>query len=71
MFEGLNVLEIIKLLMPLIILEFALRIFCIYLIIKNGVKNFSKLIWIVIVLIFTTIGPILFLLFGRRVYSND
>lgn len=68
MFEGLSVFEIIKLLMPLIILEFALKIFCIYLITKKGVKNLSKPIWIVIVLVVSTIGSVSFLLFGRKEY---
>ena len=71
MFEGLSTIEIIKLLLPIIILEFALKAFCIYLIVKNGVKNLSKPIWIIIVLVVSTIGSVSFLLFGRREYYND
>ncbi len=71
MFDGLGIMELIKLILPFIILEFALKAFCIYLIIKNGVKNLTKPIWIIIVLAVSILGSISFLLFGRREYLND
>lgn len=71
MFEGLSIIEITKLLLPVIIIEIALKAFCIYLIAKNGVKNLSRPIWVIIVLVVSTIGSVSFLLFGRREYYND
>ncbi|WP_425448487.1 PLD nuclease N-terminal domain-containing protein [Dethiothermospora halolimnae] len=68
MFEGLTTMEIIKLLLPLIILEFGLKILCITLIFRKGVRSLSKPIWLLIVLLVSTFGPIGYLLFGRRRY---
>ncbi|MTI47500.1 PLDc N-terminal domain-containing protein [Sporosalibacterium faouarense] len=68
MFEGLTTLQIIKLLLPLLVLEFGLKILCITLILKNGVRNLSKIAWIIIVLMISTFGSIAFLLVGRRRY---
>lgn len=66
MFNDLTTLEIIKLLLPLIVIELGLKILTITLIIKNGVRNLSKAIWLIIVLLVNIFGPIGFLLFGRR-----
>lgn len=71
MFEGLTTFEIIKLLAPLLLLELGLKIFCIVLIFKNGVRNLSKMIWTLIVLFVSTFGWVAFLLFGRGRYTND
>jgi len=66
MFNDLTTLEIVKLFLPLIVIELGLKILTITLIFKNGVRNLSKAIWLIIVLLVSTTGPIGFLLFGRR-----
>jgi len=66
MLEGFSTMEIIKMLLPVIILEFGLKVFCIISIYKNGVKNLNKIAWTLVVLFISTIGPIAFLIFGRR-----
>lgn len=66
MFEGLSTVEILKLIAPLIILDLGLKVFCLTLIFKNGVRNLSKIIWAIIVLFVSTFGSLGFLLFGRR-----
>lgn len=64
--NDLSVMEILKMFAPLIALQFGLAIFCIVQIVKHGVKNLSKAAWIVIVIIFELLGPVAFLLFGRK-----
>jgi len=66
MLEGLSVIEILKMMLPFIIFELAVKIFCIVSIFKNGVRNLNKIGWTLIVVFLSTIGPIAFLIFGRR-----
>jgi len=66
----LTILEFIKLILPFVVLEIGLKLFCLYLILKNGVRNLSKVIWSLILLV-QVVGPISFLLFGRRRDFND
>ncbi|MBS4538455.1 PLDc_N domain-containing protein [Clostridium sp. D2Q-11] len=66
MLEGLSVMEILKMMLPVIILELAVKIFCLVSIFKNGVRNLNKVGWTLIILFISTIGPIAFLIFGRR-----
>lgn len=71
MLEGFTNMEILKMMLPVIILEFGLKVFCVISIYKNGVKNLNKLAWTLIVLFISTIGPISFLIFGRRNNYDD
>lgn len=71
MLEGLTTIEILKMLLPVIIVELALKIFCIISIFKNGVRNLNKVGWTLIVLFISTFGPIGFLIFGRRNNYDD
>lgn len=66
MLEGLSTMEIIKMMLPVIIIELGLKIFCLVSIIKNGVRNLNKVAWVLVVLFINTLGPIVFLIFGRR-----
>lgn len=61
-----NFFNILMMLMPLLILQFGLMIFCIVKILKEGVANLNKGIWILIVIFANLLGPIMFLLVGRR-----
>jgi len=53
-------------LLPLIALQLGLAIYCIRKIVRDGVKNLSKPLWIVLVLFLNLVGPILFILTGQR-----
>lgn len=66
MFNSMNTLELIKLLLPVIILQFALVIFCIYRLIKDKVNYLPKWGWALIILFVNLFGPIIFLLIGRE-----
>jgi hypothetical protein len=66
MFEGMSIVEILKLLAPLIIIQVCLEVFCIYRLIKDRVKLLPKWAWALIILIFSTIGSAVFLLIGRE-----
>jgi len=71
MFSDLSFMEIFKLIAPILAIEISLKIFCLFLLIKNGTRNFSKLIWALIIIVFSGFGPIGFLLFGRRSEMYD
>lgn len=53
-------------LLPLIALQLGLAIYCIRKIVRDGVKNLSKPLWIVLVLFLNLVGPILFILTGQK-----
>lgn len=58
--------EMLRLLAPLIVLNYAMVFFCLFLIWKKGTENFNQLIWTLIVLFVYLFGPIAFLVFGRK-----
>lgn len=66
MFEGMNVIEIIKLLAPLIIIQVCLAVFCIFKLIKDRVRFLPKWVWALIIIIISTIGPAAYLVIGRE-----
>lgn len=61
-------MEILKLLAPLILLEFALKIFCLISLKKDKVKYLPKIGWVLVIVIINTFGPISYLIFGRKKY---
>ncbi|MBZ9623604.1 PLDc N-terminal domain-containing protein [Clostridium sp. FP2] len=66
MFEGMALIEIIKLLAPIIILEVVLVGFCLYRLTRDRVKLLPKWAWALIILFIQLIGGIAFLLIGRE-----
>lgn len=58
--------ELILALIPVIVIQLSLQVFCIVNIIRKGVANLNKAAWIVIVLLINFIGAILYLAIGRR-----
>jgi hypothetical protein len=66
MFEEMALLEIIKLLAPIIILELVLVGFCLYRLTKDRVKLLPKWAWALIIICIQLIGGIAFLLIGRE-----
>lgn len=53
-------------LLPLLALQVGLALYCIRKIVKSGVRNLSKPIWIVLVLFLNLVGPVLFMLVGQK-----
>ena len=66
MFEGMALIEIIKLLAPIILLEVVLISFCLYRLTKDRVRFLPKWAWALIILFIQLIGGIAFLLIGRE-----
>lgn len=66
MLEHLTFTEVILIFAPLIAMQISLAIYCIVNILKRGVGNLSKSLWLLIVIGFNFIGPIAYLLMGRR-----
>ncbi|HAW70086.1 MAG TPA: hypothetical protein DCY84_08145 [Firmicutes bacterium] len=58
--------ELILVLSPLIILQISLAVYCGTKIFKEGVQNLNKWAWLMICLFVNLIGPIAFLLAGRK-----
>lgn len=58
--------ELILILSPLIVLQISLAVYCGTKIFKEGVQNLSKWAWLIICLFVNLIGPIAFLLAGRK-----
>ena len=61
-------MEIVKLLMPLIVIEVGIKGFCFYRLIKDEVKYLPKWAWTIIIIFISTFGPLSFLIFGRVKY---
>ena len=66
MFEEMALLEIIKLLAPIIIIELVLVGFCLYRLTKDRVKLLPKWAWALIIICIQLIGGIAYLLIGRE-----
>lgn len=66
MFNGMSTIEILKLLAPLIAIQLILMVFCLLKLRRDRVKYFPKPVWLVIIVIINTIGPLVYLLIGRE-----
>ncbi|AKM82624.1 TPA: hypothetical protein DD449_01200 [Candidatus Berkelbacteria bacterium] len=61
-----QVLEIIKFVWPLIILQLAVQVYAIYDLAKRGkTKNLNFAIWLIIIILGEILGSIVYLLVGR------
>jgi hypothetical protein len=58
--------EMVAILIPILIAEVMLIAFCVVKILKEGVANLNKGLWLVIVVVTNLVGCIAFLIFGRR-----
>jgi hypothetical protein len=63
--------EQILMLLPLLALQLGLFIYCAVKIFKEGVQNLNKWVWLVICLLLNFIGPIAFMIVGRRRENYD
>lgn len=58
--------DMLLILYPLVLLQLGLAAYCGIKIFKEGVQNLNKWAWFFICLFVNVIGPVLFLLVGRR-----
>lgn len=65
MFNDISTAELIRLALPVIIIQLGLLIFCIVKLVKDKVKYLPKWLWFII-LFLNIIGPIAYLIFGRE-----
>ena len=61
-----ELLRFLPLFIPVIIIELGFLVFALVLAIKNEVAYLPKWAWILIIVFINLIGPILFLIFGRK-----
>lgn len=65
--NGLNITtDTLLMLLPLVVLQLGLALYCIVKIAREGVANLNKPLWILISIFFSMIGPITFLIVGRK-----
>lgn len=58
--------DVVLILSPLILLQLGLAVYCGTIILREGVQNLNGWTWFFICLFVNVIGPVLFLLVGRR-----
>jgi hypothetical protein len=58
--------DMLLILSPLILLQLSLAVYCGIKIFREGVQNLNKWTWFSICLFVNVIGPVLFLLLGRK-----
>ncbi|MDF1618615.1 PLD nuclease N-terminal domain-containing protein [Petrocella sp. FN5] len=58
--------EMIIMLLPLLAIQMGLTIYCVIKIMKEGVENLNKWAWLAICIFINLIGPITFLIVGRK-----
>lgn len=61
-----EILKFLPYLIPIVIIEYGLLIFAIVQLAKNEVKYLPKWGWILIIIFVNIIGPIIFLLIGKK-----
>lgn len=59
-------MDTILMLLPLVAIQLGLAIYCIVKIFNEGVQNLNKVAWSLICLFANLIGPIIFLIVGRK-----
>lgn len=59
---------IVLLLLPILLIQIGLMIFTLFDLIKNPNPNGPKWMWAVLIVVVNIIGPILYLVIGRRNY---
>jgi len=58
--------DMILMLLPLVMIQLGLAIYCIVKIAREGVANLTKWAWILICLLVNFFGPMIFLMVGRK-----
>ena len=68
MFDNMSTIEILKLLAPLIAVQFLLMVFSLYKLKEDKVKFLPKIAWVFIIIILNIVGPLAYLTIGRERY---
>jgi hypothetical protein len=58
--------EMILLILPLVVIQLGLAIYCALKIFREGVQNLNKWLWLVICVFVNLLGPMLFMIIGRK-----
>jgi hypothetical protein len=66
MFGAEAIQDMLLMILPLAALQLGLAIYCIVKIVREGVENLNKPLWIIICLFFNILGPVIFLIVGRK-----
>ena len=64
----------LQIILPLILMEFILKIIALVDLAKRdkrGVKGEKKFIWVIVILLFSTIGPVLYLAAGKKDFIEE
>lgn len=61
-----TLIEVLKLIWPLLVIELGIRVYCIVLIWHNGVRNLNQWAWTAIIAIVNLFGWVGFLTLGRK-----
>ena len=58
--------DMLLMILPLVVLQLGLALYCIVKILREGVENLNKPLWILICLLLNLIGPVIFLIVGKK-----
>lgn len=58
--------DIVLMLLPLVLIQLGLALYCAIKIFREGVQNLNKWAWLAICLLINLLGPITFLIIGRK-----
>lgn len=58
--------DMILMFLPLALVQLGLALYCVVKILREGVQNLNKWAWILICLFVNMLGPIIFLIVGRK-----
>lgn len=62
-----KLIELLPLLIPLIIIQLSLQVYCLIDILKrDNFKYGNRLIWIIVVFAFNILGPVVYLIIARK-----
>jgi hypothetical protein len=64
-----EILRLLPYFIPLIIIEYGLLIFALVQLVRNEVNYMPKWGWALIIILINIIGPVVFLIVGRKKYS--
>jgi hypothetical protein len=70
--NNIEVINLLKIIWPIIAIQFALQIYAIYDILKlKTTKNLTPTIWIIIVIVGEILGPVVYFIVGRSEKLNN
>ena len=58
--------ELLQIIIPIIVIQLSLMIFCLFKLSKDTVKYLPKWLWALIIILGELLGPIIYLIFGRE-----